>query len=53
MFSRSVFYGVDMGAKGATGDSAKVKKSQDAYRKQLDQDSKAAKDYHDSMHTGK
>lgn len=53
MFSRSVFYGVEMSAKGATADSAKVKKSQDAYRQQLDQDSKAAKDYHDSMHTGK
>jgi Flp pilus assembly pilin Flp len=53
MFGRSILYAFDTGARGATADSAKVKKSQEAYRKQLDDDSKAAKDYHDSMHTGK
>jgi len=53
MFGRSILYAFDTGARGATADSAAVKKSQEAYRKQLDQDSQAAKDYHDSMHTGK
>lgn len=53
VFSRSILYGFDMSARGATADSDKVKKSQEAYRKQLDEDSKDAKAYHDSMHTGK
>lgn len=51
-FSRSVLYAFDMSGKGATADSTKVKKGQDQYRAQLDEDSKGAKAYHDSMHTG-
>jgi Flp pilus assembly pilin Flp len=52
VFGRSILYGFDMGGKGATADSAKAKKGQDQYRQQLDDDSKGAKAYHDSMHTG-
>lgn len=53
MFSRSIMYAFDTGARGATADSKTVKESQTEYRKQLDQDSQDAKSYHDSMHTGK
>jgi hypothetical protein len=53
VLGRSVFYGLDLGAKGATADSAKVKKGQTQYRTQLDEDTQGAKEYHDSMHTGK
>jgi len=53
MFSRSILYAFDSGARGATADSNATKKSQEAYRQQLDQDAKDAKSYHDSMHTGK
>lgn len=53
MFSRSILYAFDTGARGATADSKATKKSQEAYRTQLDQDAKSAKAYHDSMHTGK
>jgi Flp pilus assembly pilin Flp len=52
VFSRSVLYGFDVTGKGATADSAKAKKNQEQYRQQLDVDSKDAKAYHDSMHTG-
>jgi Flp pilus assembly pilin Flp len=52
VFSRSLLYGFDMGGKGATADSAKVKKNQELTRQQLDVDSRDAKAYHDSMHTG-
>ncbi len=53
MFSRSILYAFDSSARGATADSNATKKSQEAYRQQLDQDAKDAKSYHDSMHTGK
>ncbi len=52
-FSRSIAYGFSIGAKGATADSADAKTSQKNYRLQLDDDTQTAKDYHDSMHTGK
>jgi Flp pilus assembly pilin Flp len=53
MFSRSILYAFDTGSRGATADSAKAKQSQDIYRKDVGIDSKDAKSYHDSMHTGK
>jgi hypothetical protein len=53
MFSRSLFYALDTGARGATADSARAKQAQDIYRKDMIQESKDAKSYHDSMHTGK
>jgi len=52
VFGRSILYGFDLTGKGATADSAKVKKNQDLTRQQLDVDSQDAKAYHDSMHTG-
>lgn len=53
VFSRSILYMFDTGARGATANSQRVKETQTEYREQLDKDSKDAKDYHDSMHTGK
>jgi Flp pilus assembly pilin Flp len=53
MFSRSLLYAFDTGARGTTADSARAKTSQEDYRKDITQESKDAKSYHDSMHTGK
>lgn len=53
MFGRSILYALDTSARGATADSARAKTSQEDYRKDITQESKDAKAYHDSMHTGK
>lgn len=53
MFSRSLLYAFDTGSRGATADSARAKSSQADYRQDVTQESKDAKAYHDSMHTGK
>jgi hypothetical protein len=53
MFGRSILYAFDTGARGSTADSKRAKTSQEDYRKDIAQESKDAKAYHDSMHTGK
>ena len=52
LLSRAVFYGFDTAQLGASGDSSRVRKTQEEYRKKLDADAKNAGKYHDSMHTG-
>lgn len=53
LLSRAVFYGFDTAQLGATGDSARVDKTQKEYRKKLDETAKDAGNYHDSLHSGK
>ena len=50
-FGRSILYGFDLLGLSASGDSQKAAEAQKVYRSQLEQNSKAASDYHDSMHT--
>lgn len=50
-FGRSILSGFDVIGLGASGDSQVAADAQKAYRVQLDKNSKAAADYHDSLHT--
>lgn len=53
VFSRAIFGGFDTAQLGATGDSKGSNGAQKHYREHVDADSNTAKEYHDSMHTGK
>jgi Flp pilus assembly pilin Flp len=52
MFGRTIVGMFSSAAKGATGDSAGAKTTQDAVRDDQTKDAKAAGAYHDSLHTG-
>lgn len=52
MFGRTIVGMFSTAAKGATGDSAAAKTTQNAVRDDQVKDAKSAGEYHDSMHTG-